>query len=282
LDLTRLTVSLVEAIQRAIEKGRPVNETVHQLQTATLAGLLEYGTLRYHKGSSAPALPKAIHATEPGRALLQVPCALGLRTDGELTNDLRRLDLRISEFFSVANEADVISTEWENYCGRFERAAWDQGFGKAIAANLQSALYEMATNAVIHASSPVGAIVGYEVANGLASFTVADVGIGVLRSLQSVERFKQLNGDVDAIHAALHSGVSRLPTGGTGFNSVFKALARHWGELRFRSERGCVSMDGLDVSVDKATFAFPPLLPGFQVSVCCRAAEGKNQNPPAI
>jgi hypothetical protein len=282
LDLTRLTVSLVEAMQRALEKGRAVREVVERLHSATLAGMLEYGCLRYQSESAAPPLPQAIHATELGSALLQVPAALGLRADGELTSDLRCLEIRKSEFFCIVNEGQLCSTEWENYCGRFERAAWDQGFGRASAANLQSALYEMATNAVIHAFCPAGPVVGYYVSDGVAAFSVVDVGIGVLRSLRSQERFTHLTRDVDAIHAALHSGVTRFPSGGTGFNSVFKALARQWGQLRFRSERGCVSMDGLDVSVDKATLAFPPRLPGFQVSVCCRAHEDASQKASAI
>jgi hypothetical protein len=173
----------------------------------------------------------------------------------------------------VSTEAELLTTEWENYCGRFERAAWAQDFNRDSAANLQSALNEMASNAVIHAFAPVAALIGYEVHDGMAAFSVADVGMGVLRSLRSVTKFQHLRRDVEAIHAALHTGVTRLPTGGFGFNSVFKALAKQWGQLRFRGGTGCVAMSGLDVDVDGATYSFPPQLSGFQVSVCCRVRE---------
>jgi hypothetical protein len=273
MDKTHLSVELVESLQRAIEKDRRVDEVVARLKSATLAGIVEYGCLRCRDEDRVPRLPTAIERTAVGQALLEVPTPLGSRAQGATTSDLRSLALRRCEFFVLATEAELQCDSWENFCGRFERAAWNQGFVKEAAANLHSALYEMASHALTHAFSKIAPLVCYEVHDGIAAFTVADLGVGVLQSLRSAAKYQYLSRDVDAIHAALHTGVTRLSTGGFGFNSVFKALAKQWGQLRFRSGTGCVSMDGLDTSVDRATYSFPPLMAGFQVSVCCRSGD---------
>jgi hypothetical protein len=272
MDKTHLSVELVEALQRAIEKTRRVDEVVATLKSATLAGIVEYGCLRCRHEHCAPRLPEAIERTAIGQALLEVPTPLGFRTQGGPTSSVS-LALRRSEFFLLASEAEFQSHSWENFCGRFERAAWKQGFGKEAAANLHSALYEIASNALIHAFSEIAPLACYDVHDGIAAFTVADLGIGVRQSLRSATKYHSLERDVDAIHAALRPGVTRFATGGSGFNSVFKALAQQWGQLRFRSGNGCVSMDGMDASVDHATYSFPPLMTGFQVSACCRIGD---------
>jgi hypothetical protein len=270
VEKSHLTAELVESLQRAIQKHRPIENLIAGLRTTTLAGIIEYGCFRHHSGNLISPLPPAIRDGIIGQALLEIPTPLGLRSAGLCTNNLQTLALRSCEFLIVTTEHDVMSTEWENFLGRFERGAWIQGFNRKSAANLQSALHEMASNAVIHAFAPFGALVGYHLSDGIAEFSVADVGIGIRKSLQSVAKFQNLANDIDAIHTALRPGVTRFSTGGFGFNSLFKALAKQWGFLRFRSGGGCVSMHGLDVAVDRASYSFPPNLPGFQVSISCR------------
>jgi hypothetical protein len=107
-----------------------------------------------------------------------------------------------------------------------------------------------------------------------------DVGRGVLTSLRSNPAYQHLQADKDAIREALHDGVSRYGPnrGGLGFRQVFKALLDQWGYLRFRSGNGSITMDGSDLDADKGEARYPPSLPGFQVTVCCRTSEAL---PPA-
>jgi hypothetical protein len=165
--------------------------------------------------------------------------------------------------------ADV---QWQSFLARFERSATEVGFAKVIATRLMSAFAEMCENSVIHSRSQLTPLAGYVVSDGTAQFTVVDVGIGVKASLAQNPLYVDLANDVDAIERAMHTGVtSQQGSGGFGFQSVFKALAEQWGQLRFRSGNGCISLDGTDIDVDKCRRSRPLPLLGFQVSVCCRA-----------
>ncbi len=272
MDRTHLTVELVEAFQTMESKGRPINTVVQNLCSATLAGILEYGCLRYALNSSVPPLPEAIVKSAIGRTLYGVPSKLGLRDNGPAKPRARDVGPREIEFMTISTPEQSLELAWDNFLQRFEGAAKRIGFSIGAAANLQSALHEMATNAVIHARSPVAALVGYQVADSAALFSVVDMGRGVLASLTANPKYAYLTEPVDAIQKALSTGVTGDvgDDGGYGFDSVFKALAEQWGQLRLRSGNGCITMDGTDVSVDQSVRTHVPPLPGFQVSVCCR------------
>ena len=130
------------------------------------------------------------------------------------------------------------------------------------------------TNAVQHSASTAEILAGYAVQTNVAQFVVADLGRGVLASLQQAEKYKFLNTHSDAIRLALHDGVTCDPVGrgGNGFRDIFKALAEQWGYLRFCSGEGCLVMDGAGVSPDSGRQYAVPLRPGFQVSVTCFAS----------
>jgi hypothetical protein len=194
---------------------------------------------------------------------------------------MRRLDGRPVEFCVVECEQDIDQEDWELFLLRFERAARDSGFTKKVAACLHAAFHEMAENAVIHANAPTGALAGYEVSEGVAQFSVADVGIGVLASLKTCHEYAALSFHNEAIKMALRDGVTRYGQGrgGFGFRQVFKALAEQWGYLRFRSSEGCITMDGRGLDFDTGLESYPPPMPGFQLSVCCRTSEHPAQHP---
>jgi hypothetical protein len=274
-----LNVSLVESLQRAAERGRPV-DVLHEIKLTTLAGLLEYGCLRQSYPDRFPECPAAVCSTPLGIALLQVPSPLGLRQQGKQQPDVRTVDTRTAEFRLLppldAFDHDV---QWDNFLTRFERSARGVGFSANVSAKLQSAFAEMCENAVLHARSPTTPLAGYLISEATAQFTVVDLGIGVRASLGQNPLHSDLENDVDAIERALQTGVTCRPLGdgGFGFQSVFKALAEQWGQLRFRSGNGCISMDGMGLEADRSLRSRPLPLPGFQVSVCCRA----DGNPPA-
>lgn len=268
-----LNVELVQSLQRAADRGRPV-DSLAGVTSATLAGLLEYGCLRQRFPDRFPQSPGAVGSTPLARALLQVASPLGLRVHGTPQRTVRTVDARSAEFRLLppldAFDHDI---QWENYLTRFERSALSVGFSRSVAAKLQSAFAEMCENAVLHARSPTTPLAGYVVAEATAQFTVVDVGIGVRASLAQNPLHADLASDVDAIGRALQTGVTcrHQSHGGFGFQSVFKALAEPWGQLRFRSGNGCLSMDGTGIDADSCRRSRPLPLPGFQVSVCCRA-----------
>lgn len=267
-----LTVEVVERIQLAIQKERSVSGFVNKLTSATLAGLVEYGCLRHIFQHCTPSLPSAILSGVLGQASLNVRSEIGTRSAGAPTVPIRDLQPPPIQFITVGTEEELEGLDWNTYCYHFTRSAKGVGFSETTAESLGLALHEIASNAVIHSQSSVPAFLGYQVSNRMVEFCVADVGIGVLQSLRTSPKHHDLLDSNDAIRRALKPGVSRFEYGGTGFNSVFKAITAEWGVVRFRSGNGCVSMDGtdLDYESDKIKISFPPSLPGFQASVTCK------------
>jgi hypothetical protein len=269
-----LNVKFVEEIQDAIRRGIPVEAPVASLKSATLPALVEYGCLRWAANGAVPPLPSAIVESVLGQSLMQVRCELGFRSTGPPKPRFQRIDTQSSEFHVIEGKAGIEDAEWEQFEIRFDRSAQSVGFSAKTAHALQGALHEMTDNAVIHAQAPVGILVGYAVEENMATFSVADVGIGVLATLRSHPAYGHLQLHKDAIRMALHDGTSRFGpnTRGLGFRQIFKALAAQWGHLRFRSGNGCVTLNGHGLDADKGEETFPPDLPGFQVTVCCRTS----------
>lgn len=276
-----LTAQLVEELQYLLPDVDRIADVVGGLQQATLAGLMEYGCLRWANGDGLPPLPPAITRSELGIALEEVRSALGLRVSGPPKSPLRRADVQPAEFQVIETEADLLSPDWEQFVLRYDRSTRNAGFSIASASQLQAALCEMADNAVLHSDAPVAALAGYRVMEGVSQFCVADVGIGVLRSLTGCPDYRHLHIHNDAIKLALKDGTSRrgIRRGGFGFRRVFKAIASQWGALRFRSGEGCVSMDGCELDCDRGIESYPPFLPGFQVFVCCKSPGSKQLHP---
>lgn len=276
-----LNVELVESMQRAVERGRTV-ELLQEVTSATLAGLLEYGCLRQSFPDSLPLLPGTIGSTPLARALGQIGSPLGVNAQGPPQPNVRNIDAQVVEFRLLPSlDSFNQDIQWGNFLTRFERSVYGVGFSERVAARLQFAFAEMCENAVLHAQSSTTPLAGYAVDEAIAQFTVVDVGIGVRASLAQNPLYADLASDVEAIARALQTGVSsRQGDGGFGFQSVFKALAEQWGQLRFRSGNGCLSMDGTGVEADRCRRSRPLPIRGFQVSVCCRSDDKKPvENP---
>lgn len=276
-----LTVKFVEDLHRAVLNRRDVAAAVVALRNATLPAIMEYCCLRRSVPAlSVPDLPRAIHDSPVGTALHQVRSDLGLRTTGTSRAPLKRVDTHVVEFWVIEGEDGFTEQSWGVFEIRFNRSARRVGFSASVADGLQAALHAMAENAVIHSESTTDILVGYQVTPEAALFTVADVGIGILASLRTHPAYQHFQVHLEAIRAALRVGVSRFGPGqgGFGFSDVFKSLAADSGVVRFRSGEGCVTMDGTDLDADtKGNETFPPALPGFQVTVCCR--QGATKEP---
>jgi anti-sigma regulatory factor (Ser/Thr protein kinase) len=267
-----LTVKLVEEIQERVEDGQEIDSIVSALQGATLPGLVEYRCLRRASNRTTPPLPPAVSSSTVGKAFhaLRPPPARG--RSGVGPSPRRTIRTQPVEFYLIGTGTELESDNWKAFTIRFARSAQGVGLDKTVAGGLRGALLEMADNAVIHAQTDAPVLVGYRTLAGFAQFCVADVGIGVLNSLRSCPDFSYLRFDHEAIKEALRDGVSRYGRnqGGMGFREIFKALAEHWGLLRFRSGEGCIMMDGTGMDADHSREEFLPRLPGFQVTVSCR------------
>ena len=220
-----------------------------------------------------PDLSEIIGDSDIFTALFAVKSPLGVRHSGPPKSCVRDIGPRSVEFHVLYSAEDLKQEEWQLLQARFVRSAQSVGLSRQAADLLGAALNEMGENAVLHANSPVSALVGYSANQGRAEFCVADVGIGVLASLRTCSEYGGLTRDIQALRAALQNGASRFGPGegGYGFHQVFKALSSHWGELRFRSGRGCIEMNGQNLESDIGQEYFPPALPGFQVYVACNA-----------
>lgn len=292
-----LTAEQVEHIQWAVQRDRSVKEFVKELRHATLPALLEYGCLRARFGEDIiPPLPSAIVESPLGQSLDGVPSILGFHNGLTHQPKPARLDTHTSEFFSIATEEELESESpdlplkpWQLFCIRFSRSAQSAGFSVTVANGLMAALYEMTRNALEHAESPCPALVGYHAENGMALFCVVDLGRGVLASLRTCPDYSHLTKHADAISTALKEGTTRYgrrsdgsPLGGSGFRQVFRALTDFNGHLRFRSGDCCLQMLGSDCGPNRGEYHGLPLLPGFQVTVCCRTRASASVNPPAV
>ena len=270
---TWLTFDLVEELQQAAGTGRRVEPFIASLDHATLPGLLEYGCARWHC-PNLPALPSQIFSAPLGRGLQEVRSELGLRTMGRQKFPPRTMTPMSHEFF-VLEGSSMPTTErdWSEFLVRLRQSVKSVGFDLERAKRIAAAFGEMADNATLHANAPVGVLVGYQVIDGAVVCCVADVGVGVLKSLTSHDAYRHVQTHKEAVRLALRKGVSRFGPGlgGLGFYNVFKALAAMSGTLRFRSGEGCVTMDGTGFDADKGEESYVVFRPGFQVTICCRS-----------
>lgn len=276
-----LTVQMVGELQECIEDGRDIGPLVSSLHGATLPGFVEYRCLRRIKNDLVPPLPPTITSSMIGRAFEALRPSNSAGKARTASSHLRRVDSLPAEFYLIDTQTEPGSDNWMAFTIRFARSAQGAGIDKLVSGGLRGALLEMADNAILHSQTDSPILVGYRVLDGFAQFCVADIGIGVLNSLRSCPDFSHLRYDNEAIKAALQDGVSRMGRnqGGLGFREIFTALSEQWGQLRFRSGQGCLMMDGTDLDADHFTEEFVTPLPGFQVTVSCRASDSSLPEP---
>ena len=127
---------------------------------------------------------------------------------------------------------------WEQWAKHAENAAAAVGLPKGLSAGLMGALGELQDNVFEHSGRPDSGLVAYGATTGAFEFVVADAGRGVLASLRENPEFAHLADSGAALRVAASDGASRhaYSTGhGYGIGQLFRALAHHAAELRFRS-----------------------------------------------
>lgn len=127
---------------------------------------------------------------------------------------------------------------WDQWAKHVENAAVAAGLPRGLAAGLMGALGELQDNVFEHSGRPETGLVAYGAKTGTFEFVVADAGRGVLASLRENPEFTHLADCGGALRLAASDGASRHTSEsghGYGIGQLFRALAHHNAELRFRS-----------------------------------------------
>ncbi|HZT43189.1 MAG TPA: hypothetical protein VFA07_13550 [Chthonomonadaceae bacterium] len=197
----------------------------------------------------------------------------------QLTGDHVRSDNMVSNFGlvkletrGIMNANDIIEPAWSLFEDRFRRSLIDSGFSSRLAQALAGAFHEMTDNVAQHSEKntrTANGVAGYFVCQQWMTFSVADVGRGVLKSLHDNPNWRHLTNSKDALLAAVNEYASRRGDfHGDGFKEVHKALAGLNGLLRFRSGDGVLHMDGRSGPINVHP-GFSPQLIGLQLSITC-------------
>jgi anti-sigma regulatory factor (Ser/Thr protein kinase) len=157
---------------------------------------------------------------------------------------------------------------WNDSLRQLERELEEGGFQRTTSRALAGAVGEMLDNVWLH-SQESQALLAYQIRRRRFAFSVADSGIGILKSLAKNTKYKKLSSSAEAIKEALKPGVSSHEDGtGLGFSDLLHSLAELWGIVRVRSGEASVVIDRR-TEERKKQLRFVPSLPGVHISVSC-------------
>ena len=171
--------------------------------------------------------PPIFHQIE--RALADGTISGALSRDQAGFFPLRRFD---------PSNVDAENLLWDQWAKHVENAAVAAGLPKGLVAGLMGALGELQGNVFEHSGRSDSGLVAYGASTGAFEFVVADAGRGVLASLRENPEFTHLADCGAALRLAASDGASRHASSsghGYGIGQLFRALAHHAAELRFRS-----------------------------------------------
>src|SRR5665213_749115 len=104
------------------------------------------------------------------------------------------------------------------------------GFTPMTAKALTGALSEIITNVWLHAQTTTPSLIAYQLEQERVFLSVADLGIGVLKSLQSNPAHQALTTSMAALKKAMLVGVSRFPEQGRGYGfDIGGVILAHFG-----------------------------------------------------
>lgn len=163
---------------------------------------------------------------------------------------------------------------WQLWASRADQAALAAGFPAQIAAEIVGALGELQDNVFRHSEVARTGLVAFAARRGTFEVVISDVGIGVLASLRSHADYASIQDAGIALKVAVADGESRFGSNsgcGFGMGQMFRALANHDGDLRFRSDDHALEVRGHSPSLQgRVQLRQKAPLPGLTVSVLCR------------
>lgn len=214
---------------------------------------------------------------------VDVPFATDLRAairEGGISGS--RYGARAGAFSLSADNASLESPEWHHWCLRAEQAAIRIGLPKPLAAAIIGAMVELRENIDVHSGRPRSGLVAYGATSTHFEIVVADAGMGVLASLRQSPEFCDIVDSGDALRVAISDGNSRfgMSSGhGYGMGQMFRALANHDGELRFRSLDHALTVRGHSPSLTGTVeLRQKTPLAGLVITVRCPTAAGFSPN----
>ena len=245
------------------------------------------------QGDIRPAIFESLEARQLGPLLESVHLSLcgvlpSLTNINVATNPVSQIVRAIytdSECWSGPNGAEEVALirvrnrvqSYEDRLVQFFVRAQTAGhrvarLSKDVARNLVIAMRELESNIFEHAEAQDTGVLSFRAELGVFEFVVADLGIGILNSLQSKGDFLYLRDEGSALRAALTEGVSRYGRGsrrGFGFRPIFQGLIDHHGELRFRSGDHALMIENIQPQLASARIAQKSRIQGFFASVRC-------------
>ena len=174
------------------------------------------------------------------------------------------------------------SLPWNEFLDRLRRSLTKGHFTPSLSRALSKAFAEMADNITQHSGvdrqHQARGLVAYGVSGTTMTFSVADIGRGVLDSLRTKPTLSHLSHHADALRAAILGNMSSRPNEltGDGFRTVLNSLTDLNGSLRFRTGDACLTLAGLGDARSR-TISFVPPLAGFQLSVTCSLGTGAEE-----
>ncbi len=165
---------------------------------------------------------------------------------------------------------------WRLWASRADQAALSAGFPARTAAEIVGGLGELQDNVFRHSEASLTGLVAFAARQGAFEVVVSDCGIGVLASLRSHPDYQGIEDAGAALSVAVANGESRFgrdSSCGFGMGQMFRALASHDGDLRFRSDDHALEVRGHSPSLQgRVQLRQKAALPGLTVSVLCRPA----------
>lgn len=221
---------------------------------------------------------RAVHPDAFGAVTFQSPmiasieAALTSLTPSGLTHGAR---IGVFPLALLPSTGDVTEI-WTAWASRADQAAESAGFPKRVAAEIIGALGELRDNVFRHSCACETGLVAFGATRDSFEMVVSDRGAGVLATLREHPDYAAVEDAGTALKLAVADGESRFGRAsgsGFGMGQMFRALANHDGDLRFRSGDHALEIRGHSPSLQGSVeLRHKAALPGLTVSVLCRAS----------
>jgi hypothetical protein len=237
--------------------------------------------------SAAPRTPVQLQPVHLGPliefAILKAQGKLGANADGTVAQVTPLWSMLATQQANIVVESPgragclqlgsqpIAETELTRLSILTKRSACAAGFDDRAASQLSAAIGELLSNIIEHSEASHTGLVAFQARDGCFEFVAADQGVGALATLRRNPRFAALASDREALPLVLEHGCSRYeePGRGAGFDDMFRGLANHNGNLRFRSGDAAVLIDGASPLSIKPKVKTKPHLQGFIASIAC-------------
>ncbi len=260
------------------------------LWAAQSGALAQLGTVQVSRSGLVGPLVEMLFArhadpTAYTRVEFAAPFAVSIEramVEGTISGDGYQSRHGVFPLSRLAEDGDG-ADRWALWRSRAEQAGCSVGLPGPFAAAVIGAVGELQDNVALHSRRAETGLVVYAATPDAFEVVVADGGVGVLASLQENTAYADIADAGTALKIAIQDGESRFGhTSGHGFGmgQMFRALADHDGELRFRSGDHALTVRGHSPSLQSGIeLAHKARLIGLTIGVRCLTPNGLLQRP---